>query len=200
MTARDEGVIKFNCHWTQTNPLPSSKLKSLIDCRNQLFKLGLIGVYPDGIGYGNISQLDHAKNQFVISGTQTGHFAQAMPEHFALVTNYNIKENFIVCEGPIKASSESLTHAMIYETFPDVTAVIHIHSAEHWKRLMHQVPTTGVAIPYGTPKMAEEIKRLAKESDLPQSQILVMAGHEDGIITFGSTLDQAFQVLQKNMS
>lgn len=199
MTTRDEGVIKFNCYWTQTDPLPESELRDLIDYRNQLFKLGFIGVYPDGIGYGNISQMDRTKNQFVISGTQTGHFAQALPEHFASVTDYNIKENSIICEGPIKASSESLTHAMIYETFPDVTAVIHIHSPVHWKKLMHQVPTTRADIPYGTPQMADEIKRLSKESDLPHSQILVMAGHEDGIISFGSNLDQAFQVLQTNL-
>lgn len=39
---------------------------------------------------------------------------------------------------------------------------------------MHRVPTTGADIPYGTPQMANEIKRLVKS--LSQDKILVMAG------------------------
>jgi len=194
---RDEGVIKFGCNWKKAEALPEERIKELIQIRQKLFDLNLIGVYPDGIGYGNLSVLLEPERQFVISGSQTGHFPNVTPKHFSLVTSYSVARNQINCRGPIQASSESLTHAMIYETFIGVKAVIHIHSPTLWKQLLNKVPTTGAQIPYGTPQMANEIKRLAKETDLKQSRILVMAGHEDGIIAFDKTLEVAFNRLIK---
>ena len=89
---------------------------------------------------------------------------------------------------------------MIYETFIGVKAVIHIHSSVLWKQLLNKVPTTGAQVPYGTPQMANEIKRLAKKTNLKQSRILVMAGHEDGIITFGKDLAEAYAILLQQIS
>ena len=43
--------------------------------------------------------------------------------------------------------------------------------------------------------MAYEIMRLFKETDVPSRKILVMAGHEGGIVTFGKNLQEAFEVL-----
>ncbi len=194
---RDEGVIKFSCNWKKTEALPEIRTQELIQMRQKLFTQRWIGVYPDGIGYGNLSLLLEPEKQFVISGSQTGHLSEVTPQHFSLVTSYSVARNQISCRGPIQASSESLTHAMIYETFIGVKAVIHIHSPILWKQLLNKVPTTGAEVPYGTPQMASEIRRLAKESDLKQSRILVMAGHEDGIIAFDTTLEATFNRLIK---
>ncbi len=192
---RDEGVIKFECRWQEAPPLAMADLSEIISVRNELFTRGLIGVYPDGIGYGNLSVRSKPAPGFIISGTQTGPLSQAGTEHFTHVTAYNVAANRIECRGPLKASSESLTHAMIYETFPEIHAVIHVHSPALWKKLMHRVPTTSAEIPYGTPQMAQEIKRLAAETRLAQEGILVMAGHEDGVITMGKDLASARQIL-----
>ena len=43
--------------------------------------------------------------------------------------------------------------------------------------------------------MAAETQRLFKETPLLQQRIFVMAGHEDGIVTFGDTLQTAYRVL-----
>ena len=43
--------------------------------------------------------------------------------------------------------------------------------------------------------MAREILRLCQEEHLLQAQILVMAGHFEGIIAFGKSLDEAGQLL-----
>ena len=200
MTPRDEGVIKFNCNWKEALPLPQLALQDLIYFRQKLYHSGLIGVYPDGIGFGNLSCRNEIQKHFIISGSQTGHLAEVTSNHFALITEYSIEENSLTCEGPIKASSESLTHAMIYETFSKATAVIHVHSPQLWKKLKHTIPTSGETIPYGTPPMANEIKRLANECRLEEHQILVMAGHEDGVITFGKNLREAYLVLMQYMN
>ncbi len=194
---RDEGVIKFNCNWKKTGPVLVG-LDEIMSVRQKLFRLGLIGVYPDGIGYGNLSILEADKTSFIISGSQTGHLEIVTTEHFARVTNAAVENNRVDCEGPVQASSESLTHAMIYGIFKDCHAVIHVHSNKLWKKLLNGVPTTSADIPYGTPQMANEIKRLKEALD--REKILVMAGHEDGVITFGANLDQAFQTLNAHFT
>ncbi len=43
--------------------------------------------------------------------------------------------------------------------------------------------------------MADEVRRLFRETDVRKLKIFGMAGHEDGIITFGHTAEEAGQVL-----
>jgi len=187
---RDEGVIKFHCQWKQAPPRNDPVFDELINVRNELHQRQWIGVYPDGIGYGNVSVRD-PNGYFWITATQTGHLETISNEHLTCVTGYDLKRNRLECEGPLQASSESLTHAMIYENFEESGAVIHIHHQAYWKRLLNQVPTTRREVPYGTPEMAQEILRLKQEGELASKKILVMAGHEDGIIAFGRDLGEA---------
>lgn len=197
---RDEGVIKFDCRWMEAENLPlDERIAELVDVRNELFRMNLIGVYPDGIGFGNISARVPGAASFVISASQTGHIPKCSAEHFTLVTTYSIKDNWVECIGPMRASSESLTHAMIYEVFHDATAIIHVHNNANWQRLLGTVPTSAESVPYGTPEMADEVRRLSRESDLRSSRIMVMAGHEDGILSFGATLRDAFDTLTSHL-
>ncbi|MCZ0902090.1 class II aldolase/adducin family protein, partial [Microcoleus sp. HI-ES] len=77
----------------------------------------------------------------------------------------------------------------------DVGGIIHVHNPTLWQQLLFNIPTTRKEIPYGTPQMALEMFRLFEEEDLADRKILAMAGHEDGIICFGSTVDEAGKVL-----
>ncbi|GJL73746.1 MAG: hypothetical protein NMNS01_29450 [Nitrosomonas sp.] len=192
----DEGYIKFQCYWQKAAALQED-LSELIHWRNKFLQMGLIGYYPDiNVGFGNISQKVGGK-QFIISGTQTGHIEHIQAEHFTTVTDYNISTNEVWCKGPVKASSESMTHAMIYENDPMVEAVIHIHSEAFWKQLINQVPTTRREVPYGTPEMANEITRLFSESEVKTQKIIVMAGHEEGILSFGACLKEAGEIIER---
>ncbi len=192
---RDEGVIKFNCVWNPARPLPETELQDLLSVRQKLFSLNLIGVYPDGISFGNLSRRIPGSRAFIVSGSQTGHLPEVSPEHFSTVTDYDIALNRVTCEGPVKASSESLTHAMLYELFPAVTAIVHVHSHEMWTRLKGKIPTTAENVSYGTPEMARQMKTLRDKERLEQVRILAMAGHEDGIVAFGENLLAAQKVL-----
>ncbi len=190
----DEGYIKFNCKWIPSNDIPLNKIAVLNVWRDIMYKKGLIGVYPDGIGFGNISMRCNEKT-FLISGTATGGLATLNESHYSLVTGYDLSTNSVTCKGPVKASSESLTHAMIYECSAATHAVIHIHNLNLWNRLIHQVPTSREKIPYGTPEMAHEIKRLFEETALNKEKIIVMGGHPEGIISFGKDLEEAGSIL-----
>ena len=192
----DEGVIKYQCHWEKRDQVSQALYEQLNSWRNRVHELGYIGEYPNGIGYGNIS-LSCEDGTFVISGSGTGGKKCLEPEDYALVSKYDIASNALWCRGRTKASSESLTHAAVYELASDIQAVIHIHHGPSWNRLLNKIPTSRKDVPYGTPEMALEVKRLAEEDQLLKTQIFVMAGHEEGIVSFGKSLEEAFEVLVK---
>ncbi|VXD25657.1 class II aldolase/adducin family protein [Planktothrix paucivesiculata] len=193
----DEGVVKYSCEWVLGEKVDLESLQSLIQWRNYIHQLGLIGVYDNGIGFGNISIRISGTLQFIISGSQTGHLAQLEAEHFTVVTDFNIEQNHLTCCGPIQASSESLTHAAIYSVQPHINAIIHVHHPQLWRSLLYQIPTTRQQVKYGTPAMAAEMFRLFEEENLSQQKILVMAGHEDGLLTFGKDLNEAGEILMQ---
>ncbi|MGF1494826.1 MAG: hypothetical protein ACFBSC_20750 [Microcoleaceae cyanobacterium] len=70
-----------------------------------------------------------------------------------------------------------------------------MHHALLWKHLLFQVPTTQATVPYGTPQMAMEMFRLLDHAGLAESKMLAMAGHEDGLISFGADLSEAGEIL-----
>lgn len=195
----DEGYIKFRADWQKGNAFPALALADLNHWRDRLYSLGLLGAYPDGIGFGNISQRWNAAGQFIISGSTTGNFTQLKPEHYTLVTAVELEQNLLHCSGPIIASSESMSHAAVYLECRWVNAVFHVHHRGMWERLLHQVPTTATGVTYGTPEMAYSIMQLLRETDLPQQRIFVMEGHPEGIFSFGATLDEAGEVLLKHL-
>jgi ribulose-5-phosphate 4-epimerase/fuculose-1-phosphate aldolase len=187
---KDEGVIKFQYDWIREELLEKSIIYKINNWRAKLYDNKLIGAYPDGTGYGNIS-VRMEDNIFMITGSTTGSIEQLTSKHYAMVTEYDILNNSLTCKGEIKASSESLTHAAIYKSMPLVNAVVHIHNNTLWKKLINKVPTTSSQVEYGTPEMAFEINRLLKSTSLKDDRILVMANHKDGLITFGHNLDEA---------
>ena len=194
----DEGYIKFNCSWIPSNDIPLNKVATLNVWREILYKKGLIGMYANGIGFGNISVRCNEKT-FLISGTATGGLATLNESHYSLVTSYDLSANSVTCVGPLKASSESLTHGLIYQCSAATNAVIHIHNLNLWNRLIHHVPTTNENIYYGTPEMANEIERLFDETALREEKIIVMGGHREGIISFGKDLEEAGSILINNL-
>jgi len=191
----DEGVVKYRCDWEEAAPVAAGNIADLMTWRERLHSWGLIGVYENGIGFGNVSVRLGNSCQFVISGTQTAHLRDLGPESYSTVTEFNLEQNFLGCRGPVQASSESLTHAALYLQRDDVGGIIHVHNPKLWQQLLFKIPTTRKEIPYGTPQMALEMFRLFEEENLAERKILAMAGHEDGIICFGSTLDEAGKVL-----
>ncbi len=188
----DEGYVKFDIRWTKTPPLTCPELEALNYWRSRLIDARLIGHYETlGIGYGNLSTRVGDDGHFIISATQTGHIRSAGPEHYALVTGADIAANSVSCEGPMQASSESMTHAAIYAVDPAIRSVVHVHDAELWSRFLDKIPTTGARIAYGTPEMAREFVRLCEDSRFLTIGVAAMAGHDAGLVAIGSSVEQA---------
>jgi ribulose-5-phosphate 4-epimerase/fuculose-1-phosphate aldolase len=154
-------------------------------------------VDANGIGFGNLSLRDGTTNNFYITGSATGGLPELTLADCARVVAYDFKRNWLRCEGSAIASSESLTHAAVYASDAKTGAVIHCHDPNLWAALLNQAPTSSKAVEYGTPEMAYEVTRLFKVTNVPSRKILVMAGHEGGIVAFGRDLEGAFAVLMR---
>ena len=189
--------VKFSCQRAATETTSFSGLAELNAYRRRLLPLGLIGMDSNGIGFGNLSIRDGATDNFYVTGSATGGIPELTLAHCAKVVAYDFERNWLQYEGSTIPSSESLTHAAIYESDAKAGAIIHCHDSKLWTALLNQAPTTSKAIDYGTPQLAYEIMKLFKESDVRSRKILVMGGHATGILTFGKDLEEAFAVLMR---
>lgn len=188
---------KFSCEPVADAVTSFGGLAELNAYRRKLLDLHLVGVDPTGIGFGNLSVRDGATNNFYITGSATGGIHELTLAHCAKVVAYDFKANCVRYQGSVTPSSESLTHAAIYESDTSARAVIHCHDSRLWMAVLNQAPTTSQAVEYGTPEMANEIMQLFTRTDAQSRNIVVMAGHEGGILTFGKDLEEAFAVLMR---
>jgi ribulose-5-phosphate 4-epimerase/fuculose-1-phosphate aldolase len=193
----ETGSIKFSCEHVPTPLAEFGGFAELNACRRKLLQLRMLGVDGNGIGFGNVSVRDRGTPDFYITGSMTGALPQLRLADCAKVTAFAFSRNWVRCEGETVASSESLTHAAVYESDETASAVIHGHNAELWERLRDRVPTTSADVEYGTPGMAHEVQRLFQNTEVRQRRLFVMGGHRDGIVAFGGTLNEALAVLQR---
>ena len=192
--AEQEGVIKYRLVYRNTGPLFDHDYSDLDRWHRRFKQAGVLGQDParyGGLGFGNLSErID--ESSFLVSGTQTGHLDFLTPEYYALVTAVDIAANVVEARGPVKPSSESLTHAAVYALDPAIGFVFHVHSPDIWRaRANLGISETAPDVAYGTPAMAMEIQRLYESGQLGSPGILAMAGHEDGIVGFGGTAGEA---------
>ena len=191
---RDDGIIKYHAIHKNSSPPDHINLDQLDEVRTKLFDLGLVGVYSDGIGYGNVSIRNGTG--CIISGTSTGAVRALGAGGYCYVRSFDLKLNSVNTEGPILASSESMTHCAIYQAHSSVQCVLHIHNRALWQKLLDNgYESTSADIPYGTPQMALSMATLVS-SKLAPSNLLVMAGHDEGIVAYGHTISSAFDQIK----
>ncbi|MEO0975473.1 MAG: class II aldolase/adducin family protein [Pseudomonadota bacterium] len=200
MALIDDGVIKFECDLDLgPAPVDDATLRDLDRWRSRLFDHGLIGEYAAAaVGFGNVSAR-LANGEVLVTGTQTGRLPRLAPEHYTRVVSCDLQRNFVHARGPTEPSSETLAHMALYHAIAECRAVFHVHDEIAWRAYRDVWPTTHASVPYGTPAMAAELARLYRESAFAEQRIAVMGGHEDGIIAWGRTLDEAGDTLVQRL-
>ena len=194
----ETGSVKFTCQQVAVEISRFAGFAELNRYRRKLLELGMIGVNASGIGFGNLSIRNGATSRFYITGSATGGISELMPANCAKVVAYDFARNWLQCEGSAVASSESLTHAAVYESDPTARAVIHGHDMKLWAALLDKAPTTPKRVEYGTPEMAYAVRRLFEATDVEKRKIFVMAAHDGGLVTFGRDLQDAFRILLRS--
>lgn len=202
----DEGVIKYHLNFELAEPPAFALVEEINYWRTLLHQMQLIGQDPGrygGLGFGNIScRLPEALGKgFLITGTQTGHIHQLQPEHYCKVTDWDVATNQLWAYGQVQPSSEAITHGGIYDLASDIRVVIHIHCPEIWRCVESlRLPATGKDTAYGTPQLADEITALYRAGSWTGAGLLVIPGHEDGVISFATTAEHAGHEIIKTLA
>ena len=197
-----EGVIKFQLDFNE-GPAPEPDLLTVLNAWRSIFlQLGLLGQDPEryqGYGFGNLSRR-LSGDAFLISGTQTGHLSELSAEHYAKVISCDPFSNSVTATGQIKPSSEALSHAILYQKNPAISWVMHLHSPDIFKNNLElNLTTTSPAAEYGTPEMATEIEYAVTSSN-SNSGLIVMGGHEDGILAYGTSAEETGLLVLKTLA
>jgi len=200
-----EGVIKYHLSFSTGPAVNGDQVREINAWRRILFLLGLIGQDParyGGFGFGNVSRrLQRGGNAFVISGTQTAQLPELGPEHYSVVTVCDPMRNQLAAKGPVKPSSEALTHGAMYQVDHSIQYVFHVHSPDIWRQASRlAIPATAAKVSYGTPEMANEIAGLLAGANARQKHMIIMGGHEDGVVAFGASAEQTGQALIRYFS
>lgn len=210
-----EGVIKFEMSFEQQT-LHGPDISELTVWREILTRLGLVGQDParyDGLGFGNLSK--RSSRGFLITGSQTGHLDRPGPEGYAEVLDWSLDENRILARGLVKPSSESLTHAAVYDLSEQVQTVFHVHSPQIWRAVRQRsaggdapasprnvdvliiddvdVPNPGrenMDVPETNSGVAYGTPEMAREvrrvcRGRALPAAFIMGGHEDGVVCYG---------------
>lgn len=186
----DEGYIKFNINQIDAPAPEHPDLNKLNSTRTKMHELELIGIYPNGIGYGNVS-IRTEEDRFIITGSATGKERKLSLDKYTLVDEFDLNKNSVKSVGPINASSESMTHGAIYKTEKRANCVIHIHSRKLFDAMRKDSwLETPESAAFGTPDLALAIAQLVSERG-EDSGIFVTAGHDEGIIAYGASIEDA---------
>ncbi len=191
MTEPREGVIQYRlsyvCEVLESEP----DMPLLCRWHGVFRRLGWLGRDPHRYGgdaFGNLSFRSPRDDSFLISGTQTGD-RELGHELVAQVLDFDLTRNYLRARGPVKPSSEALTHAAAYQLSPAVRWVFHIHEPTIWAQAGRLgLAQSDPAVGYGTPEMAGELARLHEGNT---AGVLAMGGHRDGVLSFGESAAQA---------
>lgn len=200
--------ISYRLKYEHNTHLPEQNLIPLIAWRETLYRMQLIGKSAhkyDGMGYGTISQransvlLENFPTAFFVTGALSGQFKKITPQHFSFVRALDVQKNIVEAEGPCKPTSEAITHAALYQLDPTIEYVVHFHSPELWHKAgILGIVETDESIEYGTPALATAITELYNSGQLTECPMVSVRGHQDGLIAFGSNLDEvASLIIQK---
>jgi ribulose-5-phosphate 4-epimerase/fuculose-1-phosphate aldolase len=192
-----EGYVKYIAEHIMAPAIETPHFEELNRARTKLREMGLVGMTADGIGFGNLS-LRVEGNKFFISGTATGALPVLGPEGYCLITSFDINKNRVVSTGPVKPSSETMTHGVIYQSCPGANCVIHIHSRVIFDGMLRDsCPATPETAAYGTPEIALAIGKLVRHDSERNEGSIVLAGHDEGVIIYAPTVEKALSLTEE---
>ncbi len=196
-----EGVIGFAyaLEAPDGDLVSAETLHAMRGWRRVLKRLALLGQTParyQGFGYGNLSARDGSQpDQFVVTASQTSGAAEFEQRHLVRIVSGNVERFWVDAIGHQPPSSESLTHAMIYQADPGIAWVMHGHSPEIWQQAESLgLPATPQDVGYGTPAMARAVAELLR-GNARRPLLFVTLGHEDGVFACGASASDAGSAL-----
>lgn len=199
-------VIKFNCKFESTTIPEFSVIQELNLIRKYLFNNRLFGINEDGISYGNISAYCDElmeyysaysnKIKFIITASGACGREKFLMDDYSAVVDYDFAKNYVHCIGKHIASSESLTHAAIYNSENKAKFVVHLHNQKIWSQNFNKLLTTDADIEYGTPELAFNIMELLRDSKNTKP-VIILGGHPDGVLIWDTNTQSLLETIEE---
>jgi ribulose-5-phosphate 4-epimerase/fuculose-1-phosphate aldolase len=112
-----------------------------------------------------------------------------------LVTGYRIEDEKVVVSVPadhdpsIRVSVDAIEHALLYETFPNIGAIVHVHA---WYK--DDIPATRQNYSCGTIELAREVAEIISTTDHPERTVIGLKNH--GLTITGKSLEEIFDRIE----
>ncbi len=169
----------------QPAPFPIKEILSERDLRHVYKLYGITG-----LSYGNLSAR-HDERSFWMTGRGVNKAdLKLIGKDILLITGFDEKRERIRvsvpkgCDRRARASVDAIEHFLIYEKFPQVGAIMHVHA---W---MDGVPSTQQNYPCGTLELAQEVLSLVSRAPDPSRAVVGLKNH--GLTITGHDLDELF--------
>lgn len=185
-----EGV-KFETIFLKSSPPFHRKITELKKWCQIFHEQNLAPPYPGG-SFGNLS-FKTENDTFIITGSRIGLKNALTDDCFVEVFECNFDNTTIEVVGTREPSSETMLHAAIYQSRPDVRSIFHGHSPElllHSQKL--QIPETKEEKPYGTMELVSAVLKTIDRSDM-----IIMKNH--GFIAVGKTMSETGELLLRQL-
>lgn len=149
-----------------------------------------------GASYGNLS----ARERFPELGDSTFWMTgrgvdksnlSEIGKDILLVKKFNFNTGQAILSVPphyfpkARVSVDAVEHALIYERFPEVGAIVHVHA---W---MDDIVCTNQNYPCGTTELAREVAELLSQCNNPSQAVVGLKNH--GLTITGYSLDDIFE-------
>jgi diaminopimelate decarboxylase/ribulose-5-phosphate 4-epimerase/fuculose-1-phosphate aldolase len=148
-----------------------------------------------GLSYGNLSAREDVPElgdcTFWMTARGVNKAALAgIGRDVLLVTGYDVDDGTMLVSVPpahdptTRVSVDAIEHHLIYRSFPEVGAIVHVHA---W---MDDVPSTRQNYPCGTIDLADEVVRLLADQPHPERTVVGLKNH--GLTITGPELGDIF--------
>jgi ribulose-5-phosphate 4-epimerase/fuculose-1-phosphate aldolase len=149
------------------------------------------------VSYGNMSARHDAETFWMTGRGVNKAKLEVIGRDIILVSNFDRGEGKIHLSVPpgqddARASIDSSIHAAIYEAFPEIGAMIHIHS------FVDNVVYTDDHYPCGTRELCDSTIDALRLTEDPNRTILGLANH--GILVTGADLEDAWDQIEARLS
>jgi ribulose-5-phosphate 4-epimerase/fuculose-1-phosphate aldolase len=152
-----------------------------------------------GLSYGNLSVRDNipelGNDVFWMTGRGVNKAnLRGIGYDILLVTGFDENTQKVKVSVPpehdprVRVSVDAVEHDMIYKTFPEIGAVVHVHG---W---IEGIPCTQQNYPCGTLELSQEVVRLLNETGKPGRTVIGLKNH--GISITGPNLEDIFERTQ----
>lgn len=173
----------------QPAPFPIKEILSERDLRHVYKLYGITG-----LSYGNLSAR-HDERSFWMTGRGVNKAdLKIIGKDILLITGFDEKRGCIRCSVPkgsdkrARASVDAIEHFLIYERFPQVGAIVHVHA---W---IDGVPSTQQNYPCGTIELAKEVLSLVSKAPDPSKAVVGLKNH--GLTITGHDLSELFERIE----